>query len=265
MKIQIISDVHLEFRTRFNPKPVIQKNADYIVFAGDIVTSPEAAYEYFSEVRKQTKASIIYVLGNHEFYGNQLPDVIDLYDRALDDIEDAYMIDKSSIFFANHNVRFVGSTGWTSYRNGEDQHACEMFMNDFRAIKAIDDFGQQRFIEPLQLRAEHTKCKEFFEKALIQQSGVYTIAVSHHAPTPKSIAPKYRTSNINGAFYEDLRDMIHRHKPHMWIHGHTHNMCTYTVGKTEIVCNPMGYPFEEANGFMDGMMIKLDKQGIRGM
>lgn len=265
MKIQVISDVHLEFRTRFNPKPVIQKNADYIVFAGDIVISPQAAYDYLSEVRKQTKASIIYVLGNHEFYGNQLPDVVDEYEQAIDSIEDTYLLEKSSVCFANHNIRFVGSTGWTSYRNGEDQHACEMLMNDFRAIKAIDDFGQQRFIEPIQLRAEHTRCKKFFEENLTRQGVDYLIAVSHHAPAPKSIAPRYRTSNINGAFYEDLRDLIYKYEPNMWIHGHVHSTCNYTVGKTEVVCNPMGYPFEQDNGFMNGMMIKLDKQGIRGV
>ena len=35
----------------------------------------------------------------------------------------------------------------------------------------------------------------------------------------------------------------------LWIHGHTHAPCNYTVGETQVICNPRGYPGESGNGF----------------
>jgi len=33
-------------------------------------------------------------------------------------------------------------------------------------------------------------------------------------------------------------------QPKLWIHGHSHDRCDYTLGKTRVVANPLGYPNE---------------------
>ena len=33
-------------------------------------------------------------------------------------------------------------------------------------------------------------------------------------------------------------------QPKLWIHGHSHDRCDYSLGKTRVVANPMGYPKE---------------------
>lgn len=47
------------------------------------------------------------------------------------------------------------------------------------------------------------------------------------------------------AFVSDLSDVIERHQPKLWIHGHTHTRFDYDVGATRVVCNPRGYHHEQ--------------------
>src|SRR5262245_45779782 len=65
MKIRILSDLHLEFMDWQPP----QVEADVVVLAGDIhvsVRGLEWAREHFPTM------PVVYVAGNHEFYGRQM-------------------------------------------------------------------------------------------------------------------------------------------------------------------------------------------------
>ncbi|MDD7984338.1 metallophosphoesterase family protein [Lentisphaera marina] len=68
MKIQISSDLHLKPCSFEIP----DTDADAIVLAGDIHKSTRA----IDWIRKQTERPVIYVAGNHEFYGNIFPDLM---------------------------------------------------------------------------------------------------------------------------------------------------------------------------------------------
>jgi len=62
MKIQVMSDLHLEFGAFEIPRT----DADVIVLAGDIHVGIKA----IDWIKNQTKP-VIYVLGNHEYYYGQ--------------------------------------------------------------------------------------------------------------------------------------------------------------------------------------------------
>ena len=64
MRIHILSDLHLEFEA-FQPKDV---HADLIVLAGDIHTGKNGIKWIFKAFPERP---VIYVLGNHEFYGQK--------------------------------------------------------------------------------------------------------------------------------------------------------------------------------------------------
>ena len=67
MKLQILSDIHLEF----GPFKIPKTDADVIILAGDIHIGT-AAVDW---IKSQTKKPVLYVAGNHEYYGrkNSLP------------------------------------------------------------------------------------------------------------------------------------------------------------------------------------------------
>jgi len=67
MRVQIFSDLHLEFATLSLPPPI---EADLVIAAGDIDTKENGLDWLIDRFPGQPVA---YVLGNHEFYGAQLP------------------------------------------------------------------------------------------------------------------------------------------------------------------------------------------------
>lgn len=99
---------------------------------------------------------------------------------------------------------------------------------------------------PEQALALHRESRAWLEERLSEPFDGKTVVVTHHAPHPGSISPKYLGDALTPAFVSDLTDLIGRHQPDMWIHGHVHHSCDYVVPetKTRIVCNPRGYGYE---------------------
>lgn len=62
MKVQILSDLHLEFGNSINLKP----NTDLLILAGDIGNITQIGFKDFFEMVSIKWKKIIYVLGNHE-------------------------------------------------------------------------------------------------------------------------------------------------------------------------------------------------------
>ena len=68
----------------------------------------------------------------------------------------------------------------------------------------------------------------------------------------------------SGSFVSDLSEMIEKHKPAVWVHGHLHQTYDYEVGETRIVCNPRGYAVVnsagmrvENRGFVPDLVIEI--------
>lgn len=43
----------------------------------------------------------------------------------------------------------------------------------------------------------------------------------------------------------------------LWVHGHIHCCCDYTVAKTRVIANPRGYPTELHTGFDPGWVVEV--------
>jgi hypothetical protein len=49
-----------------------------------------------------------------------------------------------------------------------------------------------------------------------------------------------------------------KHRPELWIHGHTHVPCDYELFDTHIVRNPGGYPGENCRAeFRDDLLVSI--------
>ena len=89
----------------------------------------------------------------------------------------------------------------------------------------------------------HAGDEAFIETELdaANAAGETAVVVPHPLPSPACIAPVYRNDPLNPAFVSDLDAIILKHKPGLWIHGHTHHSIDARVGDTRILCNPGGY------------------------
>jgi hypothetical protein len=148
------------------------------------------------------------------------------------------------------NVRFIGATLWTDYALfGEGyvplaMHAAGDGLNDHRRITwTKEPWARFRPQEALLL---HRRSRAFIETALAKPFAGATVVVTHHAPHPRSVHPRYGDDLLSAAFVSDLTAVIEAGQPQMWVHGHVHNSFDYRIGATRIIANPHGYGTENA-------------------
>jgi Icc-related predicted phosphoesterase len=83
------------------------------------------------------------------------------------------------------------------------------------------------------------------------------MVLTHHAPSPRSLDPRFHGQVTNAAFAPDLSKLIRAANPTFWVHGHVHRAQDYVEGQTRVLCNPLGYRGEHgATGFRSGLVIE---------
>ena len=83
------------------------------------------------------------------------------------------------------------------------------------------------------------------------------VVITHHLPHPRSIAPAHARSDLNRFFLAgDAAELVEQSGARLWVHGHTHTPCNYVEGKTQVVCNPRGYP-HEMSSFNPGLVVTV--------
>jgi predicted phosphodiesterase len=234
MKIQILSDLHLSR----GPPAIPQTAADLIVLAGDI-GRPQDAIPWAARLGKL----VLYVPGNHEFYGSTL-------ERTARELREysagtcVRVLDDEAIVVGG--VRFLGTTLWSDFRIAGDGAPRAAAMAD--ATRACRDFSRIRMREdddasftPEAAAARFERHAAWLGARLQEPHGGPTVVITHHAPSPLSIHPRFAGSPLNPCFVSDATHLMGGDRVPLWIHGHTHDTFDYSVRGTRVVCNPRGY------------------------
>lgn len=242
MLLREMSDAHLEIAPYYVP-PMVGDEDTVMMLSGDICTAHSLGgnVHLFFESLRRFKA-VVYIPGNHEYYREH----IDKGDGKIKDwlkehgYDNVHYLNMDSIVI--DDVAFVGATLWTDIGRGNPiaKIDVENGLNDYRVIRAA---GYRR------LRGNDTICKHIlhknylFEKVQEYRSiGVRrTVMLTHHAPSELSVHPKYKGSHLNPAYFSNLEDEILDKGADYHFHGHTHDNFRYTLGATEVICNPRGY------------------------
>jgi predicted phosphodiesterase len=244
MRIRVLSDLHLEFKDWNPPKA----DSDVVVLAGDIhvgVHGIEWARRHFPSM------PIVYVPGNHEFYGEHIQDMTQELVAEGRRLGVDVLVGCSTVI---GGVRFLGATLWTDFAlGGTDPSSidramadAQFGMYDFHVIRC----GDNRKFRPTDARAMHLEQVQWLRHQLTDGFVGTTVVVTHHLPHRRSIHPKYQTSDLNPGFASDLGDLMGP-SVSLWIHGHTHESFDYVVNGTRVVCNPRGYAPMELNESFD--------------
>jgi len=268
MKIQVLSDLHNEFLVTqknccelnceleqecdkrkeiahsydipWRGGMIKQTDAEIIVLAGDINTGVRGIEWAVIESIAHDKP-ILYVMGNHEYYGHAYPHLLKKARKLIDGTNvhllenDEYVID---------DTRFLGCTLWTDYDLlGESMKriALELMRwesNDYKKIRVSPKFHKLR---PLDTVAWHRQSRLWLKEKLSNLFEGQTIVISHMAPSIKSCNPSVPTDESSCAYASNLDSMMDGIQVKLWIHGHTHVCNDYVINGTRIVSNPKGY------------------------
>ena len=247
MKVQHISDPHFEFH-RDNGRAFVNAldptAVDVLVLSGDVLSLKH--FDQFDQVFRTLCSrypSVVYVPGNHEYYGITPTEGAVLLDHLNQSIENLSVLVNSDVTISDQ--RFVGGTMW--FQDRPDNVLYQSMMRDFSVIRSFVPWVHE----------ENRRCLDYFART-IQASD---IVITHHLPAKQSVAEQYEGNALNRFFLCDVESLIVDRQPKLWLHGHTHTPLDYRLGDTRIVANVFGYPGETKRWYREKCVIDIDRLG----
>ena len=248
MRVHIMADLHLEFAP-FQPNKV---DADVVVFAGDVHNGVNGIRWI---LRTFPERPVIYVLGNHEFHGQEIPKLLSEV-RALARGTNVHVLENEVVEIGN--VTFLGATLWTDFRLNGDvtlaEAAAQTGMTDFQRISVLPSC---RLFRPKDARQIHMQSMGWLAQQVQRARGKNVVVVTHHAPSIRSIPLGFCNHWLNPAFASNLESFVAKSGVKLWTHGHVHSRSDYVVGTTRIVVNPRGFPGQAQTSFDPELVVEV--------
>jgi Icc-related predicted phosphoesterase len=269
MKIQLLSDLHLESNPGF--VPTTAPGADVLVLAGDI-----GSYQNHSALSAAGDTDfglgrfapsqgwptpVLFVPGNHEYDGL---DFDEAHQRLQETCARLGITWLEREVLQLGGVRFVGTTLWTDFdalgplagkplpekipahfSHPNSQYTRQLKARD-KAFRAANYYlrktGTQRAGEPWLaegVREQALLCQDWLSAALSAPFEGPTVVVTHFAPSLRSADPRYGETPGTAGFCNALDALLPQAS--LWLHGHLHCPSDYTHQGCRVVANPLGY------------------------
>ncbi|MBN1340523.1 MAG: metallophosphoesterase [Bacteroidales bacterium] len=243
MKIQIISDLHLEFpenREWLKSNPLIPV-ADILLMAGDIICDKykKKARFFYDQITKDF-SFIISTMGNHEFYKGIIDYAYPMYKSRIAE----NFIRLNNLSHVIEDVKYIVSVLW-SWVPEEKKEIISCYMNDYRLISHQNMDGEKYPLSVEDTNRYHRLSVQFIKEELAKPFNGKTVVMTHHLPGYDCIPDSMKGHELNSAYASDLSELI-LSNPQIkyWICGHSHDFNITKIGETLIIRNPLGYVFD---------------------
>jgi hypothetical protein len=200
---------------------------------------------------------VVYVAGNHEFYGQAHPGLIADLRRAAAG-SSVHVLEDDEVIV--DGVRFLGCTLWSDFDfDGPEHREVSMRISQ----RAVNDYSQIMFngggrtLSAADTREAHLQSRQWLEERLARPFDGATVVVTHHAPLIRTRPSAALWRALAGAFVSDLTDLMGADRMALWIFGHTHRWADVDVRGTRVVSNPRGYPHEPVAQFDPGLVVDV--------
>lgn len=244
----ISSDLHLEFFVKREIDILIKKVENNVkddpyenrilLLAGDVCTAKNDNLTYYLNSMQDLFSKIIYVPGNHEYYGSSIENGNILLNEKIDKLNERvnniYFLNNGRYHDKKNNIMIIGTVLWSdlSYNNS-DITLAKYIINDFNYIHNF---------RPLDYQNMFNNNSKFLEEELKKYADSDKIVITHHMPSYDLVDEKYRNEN-NVCFTSDMSYLFNR-SIKAWIYGHTHSATEQTINGILFKCNPIGYKGE---------------------
>ncbi|MDY0885401.1 metallophosphoesterase [Dongia soli] len=271
VRIAYFSDIHIEV-VRHETRPIrfppwttayplelgpdlssLVGNVDLVILAGDIgvgdLTSDESAALYASQVAEFVEAPVVFVPGNHEYYGTAFE--ICREKLLSTKPQNVAVLDRSEAFYriGKDKVRILGATLWTDYALfGNPPIAMAIAsdrINDHRRIA----MSNGNLFSPWDAAKEHHISRLWLDAKLREPHNGHTVIVTHHVPHPLLRNPNIPAYDpLAPAFQSDCSDLLSIATTagvKAWIFGHNHFSIDRELQGVRMLSAQTGYPREQ--------------------
>ena len=256
MKLQIASDIHLEFYDDPKLRDFIDAtDADVLLLCGDIGPPYLGSYDKFLAECSQAYSHVVIIAGNHEYYQFKNPDkwTIERTDMEINNIVAKYTnvtyLNNSS-YKLNDEYIILGTILWTNIPKHMHIEA-QMSMNDYRYI-----YTESSKAIPSITSSLHDTNIKWLRKELEQNSDRKIIIMTHHLPSYKMINKKFKDYPLNCCFANADDDVLSGSNVKFCFSGHSHSNTDVVINDCRCIINPHGYRGENP-GFIKNLVISL--------
>lgn len=267
MKLQLLSDVHLETQPQFVPTPAPQ--ADVLVLAGDVGSYQKGSaltalgdrdfgLGRFSPLRGWP-VPVLFVPGNHEYDGLDFDATHARLRETCARLGITWLERETQTL---QGVRFVGTTLWSDFdalgplaghmptptpeaHTLPSGYTLQLKARD-KAFRAANHYlrktGTMRHGQDwlaAEIREHALVCQQWLQQALSTPHDGPTVVVTHFAPSLRSADPRYGETPGTAGFCNALDAWLPRAQ--LWLHGHLHCPVDYVHQGCRVVANPLGY------------------------
>ena len=270
MKLQLLSDLHLETHPNFQATPA--EGADLLVLAGDIGSYQAGSrlddtlygLERFSP-KHGWPAPVLYIPGNNEYDNDDFDAVHQRLREACERLDIRWLESETLLF---DRVRFIGSTLWADFDALVDpkEPMAEQLKKRGKAMRAANYYlstcattrnGQPFLAE--EVRAQSLASQAWLRDALAQPYEGTTVVVTHFAPSLASADPRYGLTPGTAGFCNSLDELLPQAQ--LWLHGHLHCAFDYVKDGCRVVANPLGYRSKgEQESFRPQLLIEVPRR-----
>jgi 3',5'-cyclic AMP phosphodiesterase CpdA len=208
---------------------VYQDNGESVcILAGDIAEG--MAGVRWAERYIPYHIQVLYVPGNHEYYGENYQTLNDKFrDHNTRGSHVKVLLDSVHTI---QGRRFVGTTLWTNFK---------LYNNPLSPIQwkqGLNDSVYIRYNGYVFQSDDMISLNRNSLKFLDNTEG--DVLITHYCPSTSDIT-KYRGDVLTPSFMTEIPEGIHN-KFAYHIHGHTHCSLRYKIPRgPEVICNPRGY------------------------
>lgn len=290
MNVDFVSDLHMEINGNVTQQTKIPEgertDEDILILAGDITcyryfnpnrTDPESRsmrkrFAHFIQEKCGHYKHILYIPGNHEYYGTYFEGADDEFQHRMDMIDGRIIVANNYVHKSHPGLAIICSTFWMGFASPGDPYeylikrSVEQGMNDFHTIairpddkmsyidrqKKIGGGPQGNLITADYIQGIHHKSFKFirdwyqhFSASAVRPK---IIVATHHGCSMMSHnVHRFGDSDLRFGFLTEYGNWIADTKIDYWIHGHTHHNVDYEIGDCKIKSAMYGYLGHDRN------------------
>ena len=235
--------IHLMSDSHFSPTGVVEFpkcSADICVLGGDIFPIGYSdLYEKYILRLKEHFEEVIFIAGNHEFYGSSYDETIEGM-KSIAERTGAHFLDiKNNPSFFYKGVKFWGSTLWTDFGEGKHKTIIGYSLNDYRATQGLTT----------------DIVEEIHDETVEKIEWDADVIITHHMPVLREHSRIPMDAITYGFCCTDLEETIKGSGVKFWLYGHTHDNRREKIGETQLISNQRGYQREMGSEGYDPYLV----------